>query len=80
MTMTTGLAQETIDHRSWPVIDGRAIARELKAGVAREVGSLNDQGIRAGIATVLIGTDYPARAYERRIGKMAAELGVAWHK
>jgi methylenetetrahydrofolate dehydrogenase (NADP+)/methenyltetrahydrofolate cyclohydrolase len=80
MTMTTRLAQEATDHPSWPVIDGRAIARELKASVAREVGSLKDHGIRAGIATVLIGTDYPARAYERRIGKMAAELGVAWHQ
>ena len=60
------------------VIDGRAIAGELKAEVAREVRELYADGRAAGIATLLIGGDYPARAYERRIGAMAAELGVAW--
>jgi methylenetetrahydrofolate dehydrogenase (NADP+)/methenyltetrahydrofolate cyclohydrolase len=80
MTMTTGLAQEAVADRGGAVIDGRAIARELKFSIARQASSLKNHGIRAGIATVLIGTDYPARAYERRIGKMAAELGVAWYQ
>jgi len=80
MTMTAPPVSETVGDRRPQVIDGRAIARELKADVAREARSLRDRGVRAGIATVLIGTDYPARAYERRIGQIAAELGVAWHQ
>ena len=62
------------------VIDGRAIAGELKAEVTREVRELHASGGTAAIATVLIGGDYAARAYEKRIGKMADELGVAWHQ
>jgi methylenetetrahydrofolate dehydrogenase (NADP+)/methenyltetrahydrofolate cyclohydrolase len=62
------------------VIDGRAIALALKADVAREAEALHRAGATAAIATMLIGSDYPAQAYERRIGKIAAELGVGWHR
>jgi methylenetetrahydrofolate dehydrogenase (NADP+) / methenyltetrahydrofolate cyclohydrolase len=58
------------------VIDGRKIAGDLKAEVAREVKGLEADGITPGIATLLIGDHYPALAYERRIAKIAAELGV----
>jgi methylenetetrahydrofolate dehydrogenase (NADP+)/methenyltetrahydrofolate cyclohydrolase len=61
-------------------IDGRKIAGDLKAEVASEARDLEADGITAGIATLLIGDDYPARAYERRIGRTAAELGVACHQ
>jgi methylenetetrahydrofolate dehydrogenase (NADP+) / methenyltetrahydrofolate cyclohydrolase len=62
------------------VIDGREIARDLKAEVAGEAGDLKAGGITAGIATVLIGGDAASRAYERRIARTAAELGVACHQ
>jgi methylenetetrahydrofolate dehydrogenase (NADP+) / methenyltetrahydrofolate cyclohydrolase len=58
------------------VIDGRRIAGDLKAEVAREVKSLEADGITSGIATLQVGDDYAAQAYERRIGKIAAELGI----
>jgi methylenetetrahydrofolate dehydrogenase (NADP+)/methenyltetrahydrofolate cyclohydrolase len=58
------------------VIDGREIAGSLKAEVAREVKSLEADGIVGGIATLLVGGDYAARAYERRIGRIASELGM----
>jgi len=58
------------------VIDGREIARDLKARVADEARELKAAGITAGIATVLIGCDAASRAYERRIARTAAELGV----
>lgn len=62
------------------VIDGRGMAASLKADVAAEARILAENGTTAGIATLLVGGDYPAQAYERRIGKMAAELGVSWHR
>ena len=80
MTMAGTSAQEAERSRTGQVIDGRAIASDLKAEVAREVKELHADGFTAGIATLLIGGDYAARAYEQRIGKMAAELGVAWHQ
>lgn len=57
------------------VIDGRRLARELKDGLAAEIKLLADQGIRPGLATVLVGESYPAKAYERRLRQLAEELG-----
>ena len=45
-----------------------------------EARILAENGTTARIATLLIGSDYPAQAYERRIGQMAAELGVTWRR
>lgn len=56
-------------------IDGRRLARELKDRLAVEVKELADQGVRPGLATVLVGESYPAKAYERRVRQMAEELG-----
>ena len=62
------------------VIDGRKIAGDLKAEVAGEARDLKAAGITARIATVLIGGDAASRAYERRIARTAAELGVTWQQ
>jgi methylenetetrahydrofolate dehydrogenase (NADP+) / methenyltetrahydrofolate cyclohydrolase len=62
------------------VIDGRKIAGDLKAEVAGEARDLKAVGITAGIATVLIGDDAGSRAYERRIARTAADLGVTWQQ
>ena len=62
------------------VIDGRKIAGDLKAEVAGEARDLNAAGVTAGIATVLIGGDAASGAYERRIARTAAELGVTWQQ
>jgi methylenetetrahydrofolate dehydrogenase (NADP+) / methenyltetrahydrofolate cyclohydrolase len=61
-------------------IDGRKIAGDLKAEVASEARDLKAAGVTAGIATLLIGGDSPSLAYERRIGRTAAELGVTWQQ
>jgi methylenetetrahydrofolate dehydrogenase (NADP+) / methenyltetrahydrofolate cyclohydrolase len=58
------------------VIDGGRIADDLKAEVAREAKSLEAHGITTGIATLRVGGNYAAQAYERQISKIAAELGV----
>ena len=62
------------------VIDGRKIAGDLKAEVVGEARNLKAAGVTAGIATVLIGGDAASRAYERRIARTAAELGVTWQQ
>ena len=57
------------------VIDGRRLAGELKERLAGEIKDLADHGIRPGLATVMVGDDYPAQAYERRLRQLAEELG-----
>lgn len=59
------------------IIDGRAIAQRLKAEVAIEIDQLEADGIDCGVVTVVVGDDYSSRAYERRLQRIAAELGVA---
>lgn len=56
------------------VIDGNAIADELHARLGEEVADLRGVGVRPGLATLLVGEDYPAQAYERRVRRLAHEL------
>jgi methylenetetrahydrofolate dehydrogenase (NADP+) / methenyltetrahydrofolate cyclohydrolase len=56
------------------LIDGRAIARDLKDVLREELAAL-EHG--AGIATVLVGDDLGAQVYQRRIDRGAQELGIA---
>jgi methylenetetrahydrofolate dehydrogenase (NADP+) / methenyltetrahydrofolate cyclohydrolase len=55
------------------IIDGRAYAAELMDEVKQEVRALPG-GV--GIATLLVGDDYAARVYQRRIDRHAREAGV----
>ncbi|MDN5859933.1 MAG: bifunctional 5,10-methylene-tetrahydrofolate dehydrogenase/5,10-methylene-tetrahydrofolate cyclohydrolase [Pseudonocardia sp.] len=57
------------------VIDGRAYAADLRARLAAEVHDLAAEGVRPGLATVIAGDSYPAHAYERRVRRLAEDLG-----
>ncbi len=60
------------------VIDGRASAKRLKDDVRDEVERLADRGLTPGLATIMVGTDYGAVAYERRLRRVAGELHVGY--
>lgn len=60
------------------VIDGRAYAADLKVRVAGDVKALEAQGVRPGLATLLVGDEFPAQAYERRVRRLADELGCRY--
>lgn len=60
------------------IIDGRAIARDLKAVVAGEVRQLVADGLSCGLAVVMAGETYSSSAYERRLGRLARELSVPY--
>ncbi len=60
------------------VIDGEAIAAELRAEVEDGFQALGERGVRPGLATVLLGDDYAAQAYERRLRRLADELGCRY--
>jgi len=57
------------------VIDGRAYAAELRDRVREELERMPDRA--AGVATILIGDDYAAAVYQRRIDAHAREVGMA---
>ncbi len=56
------------------VIDGEALADELREDVEASFRALVASGVRPGLATVLVGDDYAARAYERRVQRLAEGL------
>ncbi|MDQ3889275.1 MAG: bifunctional 5,10-methylene-tetrahydrofolate dehydrogenase/5,10-methylene-tetrahydrofolate cyclohydrolase [Actinomycetota bacterium] len=57
------------------VIDGESLAAELRGEVEESFRTLATSGVRPGLATVLVGDDYAARAYERRLCRLAEEIG-----
>jgi methylenetetrahydrofolate dehydrogenase (NADP+) / methenyltetrahydrofolate cyclohydrolase len=58
------------------VLDGAAIAAEIKREVAEEVGTLAAQGIRPGLAAVLVGSVAASEIYVRSKVQTCAELGL----
>ena len=61
------------------IIDGRAIAAEIRKEVARGAAELRERGITPGLATVLVGDDPGSRVYVGAKRKACAEAGIkAW--
>ena len=58
------------------VLDGVAIAAELKAEVAGEVQALAARGIRPGLAVILVGSVAASEIYVRSKVKTCGELGI----
>jgi len=57
------------------LIDGRRYAADLCAHLAEEVEQCSAAGMRPGLAVVLVGDSYPAHAYERRLRRLADQVG-----
>jgi methylenetetrahydrofolate dehydrogenase (NADP+)/methenyltetrahydrofolate cyclohydrolase len=57
------------------LLNGESFAAELREEVEDRFRSLVAAGSRAGLATVLVGEDYAAQAYERRVRRFAEEIG-----
>jgi methylenetetrahydrofolate dehydrogenase (NADP+) / methenyltetrahydrofolate cyclohydrolase len=58
-------------------LDGTAAAADIKAGLARRVAVLAEQGIVPGLATVLVGDDAASRSYVAGKHRDCAEVGIA---
>ena len=58
------------------VIDGKAMAAEIRGEVADRVRALSDSGVTPGLAAVLVGDDEPSRIYVGAKQKACAEVGI----
>ena len=57
------------------IIDGKAIAAELRGKIAAEVARLKD-GYRPGLAVVLVGANAASEVYVRSKSKAVTEAGM----
>src|SRR5216684_5806518 len=59
------------------IIDGKAIAADLRAAVARDVAKLVARGLKPGLAVILVGSDPASEVYVRSKAKQTLEVGMA---
>jgi methylenetetrahydrofolate dehydrogenase (NADP+)/methenyltetrahydrofolate cyclohydrolase len=59
------------------IIDGKALAARLRAAMADEAKQLTADGVRPGLAVVLVGEDPASQIYVRNKTKALAEAGFA---
>jgi len=60
------------------IIDGRQLAADLRTRVRGELEVARESGARPGLATILVGDDYAALAYERRLRRHAEAIGCTF--
>ena len=59
------------------ILDGKAVAADLRTGIARAVASLKaSHGLTPGLAVVLVGEDPASQVYVRNKAKQTAETGM----
>ncbi len=59
------------------LIDGKALAAEIRAGITRQVEERLARGFpRPGLATVLVGDDPASHTYVRSKRKACADAGI----
>ena len=56
------------------IIDGNALAKELHASIEDELQVLRLSAVQPGLATVIFGEDFGAKAYEQHVRRLAEEL------
>ena len=60
------------------IIDGKAIAEQIRQEITAEVGRLEARGVKPGVATILVGDDPGAKFYRGQIEKNTGAVGFAY--
>ena len=60
------------------IIDGRAVAAELRSRLVEDIEILRERGITCGIATVQVGDDFGASMYRDAVARMCSGLNLAF--
>ncbi len=58
------------------IIDGKGIAQEIRAGLAKQVAVLDKQGRRPGLAVILVGDNPASAVYVRQKRRACEEIGI----
>ena len=58
------------------ILDGKATAAEIRAGLRQRVSALAERGVVPGLGTVLVGDDPGSHAYVRGKHRDSAEIGI----
>ena len=58
------------------ILDGKAIAEEMRAELAGEIEELKGKGVTPGLAVVLVGEDPASQVYVRMKGKACEKIGI----
>ena len=58
------------------IIDGKAIAEEMRADLAKEIETLKQSGVTPGLAVVLVGEDAASQVYVKMKGKACEKIGI----
>jgi methylenetetrahydrofolate dehydrogenase (NADP+) / methenyltetrahydrofolate cyclohydrolase len=58
------------------ILDGKAVAAEIKADLTARVGALREKGVVPGLGTILVGDDPGSRAYVAGKHRDCAEVGI----
>jgi len=58
------------------ILDGKAIAAQIRSEVAERVRELQDRGVTPGLAAVLVGDDQASRVYVGAKHKASADVGI----
>jgi len=58
------------------IMDGKALAAEVKARLAREAQMMKGAGVEPKLATILVGDDAPSKVYVAGKHRAAKELGI----
>ncbi|MBC7294122.1 MAG: bifunctional methylenetetrahydrofolate dehydrogenase/methenyltetrahydrofolate cyclohydrolase, partial [Thermoleophilia bacterium] len=75
--MTTCEGDETV---TAAVIDGKAVAEELRAELIAELNELKGFGAAPGIATLQVGDDFGAGMYRAAVEKFCGEMGLGYRQ
>jgi methylenetetrahydrofolate dehydrogenase (NADP+)/methenyltetrahydrofolate cyclohydrolase len=62
------------------IIDGKAIAEEIRGELLKELEELKAQGVEPGIATLLVGDNFGAKMYRGAVEKFCAEMGFGYRE
>jgi len=60
------------------IIDGKLVADEVRAELARELEELKSAGAQPGIATLMVGEDFGAGMYRGAVEKFCGEMGLGY--
>ena len=58
------------------ILDGRAVAAQIRSEVSERVKALADHGVTPGLAAVLVGDDQASRIYVGAKHKACADVGI----